>query len=74
VKLAKGQTDEASVWYQKAAAADPSWGKPRYKLGLIAMQAGDRASAARLMNEVMAVDPISPEAALAKATLDQLNK
>ena len=36
VKSAKGETDEASKWYQKASAADPSWGKPLYKLGLLA--------------------------------------
>jgi tetratricopeptide (TPR) repeat protein len=74
MKLARNQTDEAAQWYQKAAAADPSWGKPRYKLGLIAMNAGDKGSAARFMHEVMTVDPISPEAALAKSALDQLNK
>lgn len=74
VKIANGQVDEAARWYQKAADADPSWGKPRYKLGLLAMKAGDREAATKLMNDVMAVDPISPEAALAKAALDQLNK
>jgi tetratricopeptide (TPR) repeat protein len=74
VKLARGQSDEAARWYQKAADADPSWGKPRYKLGLIAMKAGDRDAATRFMDGVMAVDPISPEAALARAALDQLNR
>jgi hypothetical protein len=38
------------------------------------MKAGDRDAATRFMNGVMAVDPISPEAALATAALDQLNK
>jgi Flp pilus assembly protein TadD len=74
VKLARGETAEASAWFRKASAADPSWGKPLYKLGMIARDAGDRESAIRLLNETMAVDPISPEAALAKTALAQLNK
>lgn len=74
VKLAGGQGEEAARWYQKAVDADPSWGKPRYRLGLIAIEAGDRAGGAKIMNDVMAVDPISPEAAQAKAALDQLNR
>jgi hypothetical protein len=38
------------------------------------MKAGDTDAAAKFMNEVLTVDPISPEAALAKATLVQLKK
>ena len=72
VKLAKDEAAEATAWYEKAAAADRSWGKPRYKLGLIAMKAGNRETATRLMTDVVAVDPLSPEAALAKSALEQL--
>jgi Tfp pilus assembly protein PilF len=74
VKLARGDENQAVVWYRRAADADASWGKPRYKLGLLAMKAGDNDSALKLMNEVLAVDPVSPEAALASTALAQLKK
>jgi tetratricopeptide (TPR) repeat protein len=74
VKSAKSETDEAAKWYEKASTADPFWGKPLYKLGILAMKKGDRQNAAKLFDRVIAVDPASPEAALAKSSLDQLNK
>jgi tetratricopeptide (TPR) repeat protein len=74
VKIAESQADEAVKWYEKASAADPSWGKPLYRLGMLALNAGDKQNAARLLDRVVAVDPISPEAALARAALDELNK
>ena len=70
LKFQKGDIDEASRWYQKASEADPSWGKPLYKLGLCALRRGDRPTAAGLMAKVVAVDPGSPEAALAKTSID----
>lgn len=72
IKSTKRETDEAVKWYEKASAADPSWGKPLYKLGLLALSKGDRANASKLFDRVIAVDPTSPEAAQAKASLDQL--
>jgi predicted Zn-dependent protease len=74
VKNTQNNTDEAITWYQKASTSDPSWGKPIYKLGMLAMDRGDRQNAAKLFDRVIAVDPISPEAALAKASLDTLNR
>ena len=74
VTLAKGNIEEAAVWYERAGRVDPSWGKPLYKLGLIALKKADSGGAAQFMNNVLAVDPISPEAGLARAALDQLNK
>lgn len=73
-KASRHDAEAASTWYEKAAAADPSWGKPIYKLGLAAIGKGDAAGAARLMAQVIAVDPVSPEAALAKSSLESLNK
>ena len=72
----EAQTDirEAARWYEKASAADPYWGKPLYKLGLLAAKKGDGASASKLMDQVIAVDPSSPEATLAKTSLDSLKK
>jgi Flp pilus assembly protein TadD len=74
VKSSKQETDEAAKWYERASTADPSWGKPLYKLGMLAQNKGDRQNAAKLFERVIAVDPGSPEAALAKTSLDQLNR
>lgn len=74
LKLARNQTDEAAGWYQKAAAADASWGKPLYKLGMIAMNKGDTDAAVKAMTQLLAVDPTSPEAAQARAALEQLKR
>jgi tetratricopeptide (TPR) repeat protein len=72
LKLAGNQMDEAVRWYKKAAAADPTWGKPVYKLGLSAIRQADTAGATKLMAQVIAIDPGSPEAALAKSSLESL--
>ncbi len=72
INVARNQPEEAAKWYQKAADADASWGKPRLKLGTMAMAKGDKETARKAMSQVIAVDPISPEATQAKAALDQL--
>jgi tetratricopeptide (TPR) repeat protein len=72
VEAARGNTDEAVKWYQKASADDPNWGKPLLKLGMTALKKGDNTDAAAKMQRVMAVDPTSAEAAQAKTVIDQL--
>jgi predicted Zn-dependent protease len=72
VKFAKGQPDEAAKWYQKAADTDPTWGKPVFKLALVAINKGDKDGAKKLLEKVIQIDPASPDAAQAKAVLDQL--
>jgi tetratricopeptide (TPR) repeat protein len=72
VEAARGNTDEAVKWYQKASADDPNWGKPLLKLGMTALKKGDNTDAAAKMRRVMAVDPTSAEAAQAKTVIDQL--
>jgi hypothetical protein len=74
VKIAESQPDEAVKWYEMASAADPSWGKPLYRLAMLAIDRGDKQNAVRLLDRVIAVDPISPESALARAALDQLSR
>lgn len=74
VKFAKGQTDEAAKWYQKAADMDANWGKPIFKLGLVALNKGDKDGAQKMFEKVVAADPMSPEAAQAKAVIEQLKK
>jgi len=67
-----GSLDNAMTWYRKAADADVSWGKPLYKLGLSAAKKGEPTTARDFLARAMAVDPTSPEAALARAAADQL--
>jgi Flp pilus assembly protein TadD len=74
VKFAKGQADEAAKWYQKAADMDASWGKPLFKLALVQLNKGDKDGTIRAMEKVIAADPTSPEAAQAKAVIEQLKK
>ena len=74
VKFAKGETDEAVKYYQRAVDMDPNWGKPLFKLGLAKLQKADTAGTIEIMNKVIAVDPNSPEAAQAKALIEQLKK
>jgi tetratricopeptide (TPR) repeat protein len=74
VKFAKGETDEAMTWYQRAVDTDPTWGKPLFKLGLGHLQKADTKATIEMMEKVIAVDPNSPEAAQAKALIEQLKK
>jgi tetratricopeptide (TPR) repeat protein len=74
VKVAQGNASEAANWFTKAAAADVAWGKPLYRLGQLSIAKGEKNAAAAFLTKAIAVDPISPEAALAKAALDELNK
>ncbi|HEX3703286.1 MAG TPA: tetratricopeptide repeat protein [Vicinamibacterales bacterium] len=74
VKFAKGEPDEAAKWYQKAVDADKTWGKPLFKLGLVALNKGDKDGTIKLMEKVIEVDPTSPDAAQAKAVIEQLKK
>ena len=74
VKFAKGNTDEAATWYEKAVALDPAWGKPVFKLALVALNKGDKEGTIKMMEKVIAADPTSPEATQAKAVIEQLKK
>jgi tetratricopeptide (TPR) repeat protein len=71
---AAGRPDEATEWFRKASLSDPYWGKPLYRLGLSAMNGGDAAAATKYMEQVIRVDPASPEATLARTALNQLKK
>jgi len=72
IEAARGNTDAAVQWYQKASADDPNWGKPLLKLGLTSLKKGDKTDAAARLQRVMAVDPTSAEAVQARTALEQL--
>jgi Flp pilus assembly protein TadD len=74
VKFAKGDNDGATKWYQKAVDTDATWGKPLFKLALVQLNKGDKEGTIKAMEKVIAVDPMSPEAAQAKAVIEQLKK
>jgi len=74
VEFAKGKPDEATAAYTRATQMDPRWGKPFFALGKVALNKGDTKGAIEAFNKVIEVDPTSPEAAQAKAVVDQLKK
>ena len=64
--------DAAAEWYEKAAAADPNWMKPIFKLALVALNKGDMETAKTFFAQVVEKDPSSEEGAQAQATLNAL--
>jgi Tfp pilus assembly protein PilF len=74
VEFAKGKIDDAAAAYNRAAQMDPRWGKPLFALGKVALNKGDTKGAVDYFGKVIEVDPSSPEAAQAKAVVDQLKK
>jgi tetratricopeptide (TPR) repeat protein len=74
VKLAQGYPDEAVAWFKRAADLDQSWFRPLFKLGLSALGKGDKETAARLLEQVIALEASTPEAEQARSILDQIKK
>ena len=74
VKLARSQADEAVKAYKRAAQVDPTWGKPPFALGRIALDKGDRVAARRYFQTVIDVDPVSPEGTQAATMLRQFDQ
>ena len=74
VKLSKSKTGEAFAAYMHAAESDPTWGRPLLALGRLARYVGDVDGAGKYFQRVIDLDPKSPEAAQAKAGIEQLRK
>jgi tetratricopeptide (TPR) repeat protein len=74
VKLSKSKTGEAFAAYTRAAQIDPAWGRPLLALGRLAKYLGDLDGAAEYFQRVVDLDARSPEAAQAKAAIEQLRK
>ena len=72
LEFARGAVDEAAGWYEKAHMKDPNWGKPLFKLALVALNKGDTETAVTYCQQVVDVDPDSEEGAQARAILQQL--
>ena len=72
--FSRGDVDGAAEWYGRANMVDPNWGKPLFKLALVALNKGDMATAKEYFQRVVdANDPTSQaEAAQAQATLNAL--
>ena len=70
----RGDTDGAAQWYERANMVDPNWGKPLFKLALVALNKGDIPTAKEYFQRVVDVDdPTSAtETAQAQATLNAL--
>ncbi|RPJ64400.1 MAG: tetratricopeptide repeat protein [Acidobacteria bacterium] len=74
VRLELGNDAAAQQDFQKAASLAPTWAKPVYELALIANQRGDRLTAARQLEQVIALDPESAEAADARRLLSEMKR
>ena len=72
LEFAKGAVDTAAGWYEKASMVDPNWGKPLFKLALVALNKGDIPAAKEYFQRVVDVEPNSQEGAQAQATLNAL--
>lgn len=72
LEFAKGAIDEAARWYERASVADPKWGKPLFKLALVALNKGDMETAKEYFRQVVDVASDSEEGAQAAATLAAL--
>ena len=67
-----GDTEEAAGWYEKAHMKDPAWGKPLFKLALVALNKGEMETAVSFFEQVVDAEPDSEEAAQASGFLQQL--
>ena len=72
VAFQAGNVEAAAGWYEKSAAADPSWESPVFKLALVALNRGDIEAAKALFQKVVDLAPDSQEGAQAKATIAAL--
>ena len=74
IKFNKGDTAGAEALYKRAADMDANWQLPKLKLGLIAFSKGDKDTAIKIFEGIVAADPNAPEAAQANAFLKELKK
>jgi predicted Zn-dependent protease len=72
IRFIRGEYGEAAKLYQQAAATDITWLRPKLKLGLLALRQGEKESAIKMFEEVIAAEPTSPDATEAAGYLKQL--
>ena len=72
VEFAKGEMETAVDWYEKAAALDPNWEKPWFKLALVSLNLGDFETAKQHFQKVIDIAPSSEDGVQAQATLSAL--
>jgi tetratricopeptide (TPR) repeat protein len=74
VKLAREQPEEAERWFRRALDTDPSWARPMFRLGFLAMERGDTATASRYLEHAVESAPGAGEAERARTILEQLRR
>jgi predicted TPR repeat methyltransferase len=72
VSSARGDREAAIACYERAVVADPTWALPHFRLGVMAAERGDTRNAAQHLEQVIAFDPESPQAAEAEALLRRI--
>jgi tetratricopeptide (TPR) repeat protein len=72
LSLAGGEFSRALMLYERAARKDPTWEKPVFKLGVLAMKMGNMAFAKERFQKVLELAPDSGEAAEAQTMLATL--
>ena len=72
IEFAKGEMETAVDWYEKAAAMDPNWEKPWFKLALVSLNLGDFETAKQHFQKVIDMAPSSEDGVQAQATLSAL--
>ena len=70
--FARGETEQAAEWFERAVAADPGWVLPVYQLGLVALNQGDIEGAKVHFARAAELDPNSAEGQQAQAILGSL--
>ncbi|MGE3840808.1 MAG: tetratricopeptide repeat protein [Vicinamibacterales bacterium] len=71
VKRARGAAADAATWYKKATEADPGWARPYVKLGLLAVEQGDRAAARTYLERAIVLQPQGADADEARTLLNR---
>jgi len=72
IDFARGELETATGWYEKAAAIDPNWEKPWFKLALVSLNLGDFETAKQHFQKVIDIAPSSEDGVQAQATLSAL--
>ncbi len=70
--FSEGETDEAILFYEKAAQIAPTWSDPEYKMGLACIQKGQWQKAKEHLERFLVLEPYSQNSTVARRMLNEL--